>query len=71
MREGLKSVSSSSLTSINSKFEIEKKVLMEQSALKDVNSCWITNISFYLETSVARNSKISLNVVQFFNASVN
>jgi hypothetical protein len=37
--------------------------LMEQHALKNVNNCFNANIYFYLETS--------LNVVHFFNTSVN
>jgi hypothetical protein len=33
--------------------------------------CWNTNISFYLGTSGGPNSSIYLNVVNFFNTSVN
>ncbi len=44
---------------------------MEQHALKNLNNCWNTNISFYLETSSGQNSNLYLNVVYFFNTSVN
>ncbi len=44
---------------------------MEQCNLNNVNSCWNTKISFYLETSDGQNSNLHLNVVHFFNASVN
>jgi len=40
---------------------------MEQHALKNVNSCWNTKISFYLETSGGQNYNLYLNVVHFFN----
>ncbi len=33
---------------------------------KNVNSCWNTNISFYLETSGGQRSNLYLNVVHFF-----
>jgi hypothetical protein len=39
--------------------------------LKNVNNRWNTNISFYLETSDGQNSNLYLNVVQFFNTSIN
>jgi hypothetical protein len=32
-----------------------------------VNNCWNTNFSFYLETSGGQNSNPPLNVVHFFN----
>jgi hypothetical protein len=44
---------------------------MEQHALKNVNNCWNTNISFYLETSSGQSYNLFLNVVHFFNTSVN
>ena len=44
---------------------------MEQHALKNVNNCWDTNISFYLETSGGQNSNLYLNVVHFLNTSAN
>jgi hypothetical protein len=44
---------------------------MEQHALKNVNNCLNTNISFYLEISDGQNSNLYINVVHFFNASVN
>jgi hypothetical protein len=43
----------------------------EQHALKNVNNCWNTNIYFYLETSVGQKFNLYLNVVHFFNTSVN
>ncbi len=45
--------------------------LMEQHALKIVNNCLNTNIYCYLETSDGQSSNLYLNVVHFFNASVN
>jgi hypothetical protein len=45
--------------------------LMEQHALKNVNNCLNTNILSYLETSGGKSSNIYLNVVYFFNTSVN
>jgi hypothetical protein len=47
------------------------KLLMEQRALKSVNNCWNTNTYSYLETSGGQSSNLHLNVVLFFNASVN
>ncbi len=44
---------------------------MEEHALKDVNNCLNTNIYSYLETSGGQSSNLYLNVVQFFNTSVN
>jgi hypothetical protein len=44
---------------------------MEQDALKNVNSCSDTNISSYLETSAGQGSNLYLNVVHFFNTSIN
>jgi hypothetical protein len=44
---------------------------MEQHALKIVNSCLNTNIYSYLDTSGGQSSNLYLNVVQFFNTSVN
>ncbi len=44
---------------------------MEQHTLKNVNSCWNTQITFYLETSGGQNNNIYLNVVHLFNTSVN
>jgi hypothetical protein len=43
---------------------------MEQHALKNVNNCWNTNISFFLETSGGQKSNLYLNVVYFFNTSI-
>ncbi len=44
---------------------------MEQHALKNVNNYLNTNIYSYLETSSGQSSNLYLNVVQFFNNSVN
>jgi len=44
---------------------------MEQRALKNVNNCMSTNIYSYLETSGGQSSNIYLNIVHFFNTSVN
>jgi hypothetical protein len=44
---------------------------MEECALKNVNNYLNTNIYSYLETSGDQNSNIYLNVVHFFNTSVN
>ncbi len=45
-------------------------VTMEQHALKNVNN-FNVNIYSYLETSGGQNYNIYLNVVHFFNTSVN
>ncbi len=44
---------------------------MEERALKNVNNYLNTNIYSYLETSGGQSSNLYLNVVQFFNTSVN
>jgi len=44
---------------------------VEQHTFKNVNNCWNTNISFYLEKYGSQNSNLYLNVVYFFNAIVN
>jgi hypothetical protein len=44
---------------------------MEQHALKNVNNCLNTNIYSYLETSGDQSSNLFLNIVHFFNISVN
>ncbi len=47
-------------------------VLMEQHTFKNVNCCWNTKITFYLETSGGQNNNnLYLKVVHFFNTSVN
>jgi hypothetical protein len=38
---------------------------------KNVNNCWNTNIYSYLKTSDGQSSNLNLNVVPFFNDSVN
>jgi len=45
--------------------------IVEQYALQGGTNCWNTNISFYLKTYVSQNSNLYLNVVHFFNTSVN
>jgi hypothetical protein len=45
--------------------------LMEQRDLKNVNNYLNTNIYSYLETSGNQSSNLYLNVVHFFNTSVN
>jgi hypothetical protein len=44
---------------------------MKQRALINVNNCLNNNIYSYLETSGGHSSKLYLNVVHFFNTSVN
>jgi hypothetical protein len=44
---------------------------MEQRALNNVNTYLNTNIYSYLETSGDQSSNLYLNVVHFFNTSVN
>jgi hypothetical protein len=44
---------------------------MEQCVMKHVNNCLHTNIYFYLETSGGQSFNLYLNVVHFFNNSVN
>jgi hypothetical protein len=46
-------------------------ISMEQHAFKNVNDCLNNNIYFYLETSGGQSSNLYLNVVNFFNTSVN
>jgi hypothetical protein len=49
-------------------FVINRK---EQSTLYNVNNCLNTKIYSYLETSDGKSSNLYLNVVHFFNTSVN
>jgi hypothetical protein len=44
---------------------------MGQHALKNVNNCLNTNIYSYIETTGGQSSILNLNVVHFFNTSVN
>jgi hypothetical protein len=44
---------------------------MEQHTFKNVNNCLNTNIYPYLKTSSSQSFKLYLNVVHFFNASIN
>ncbi len=45
--------------------------MMEQRTLKNVSNYYNTNIYFYLEASGGQSSNQYLNVVHFFNTSVN
>ncbi len=45
--------------------------LMEQCTFKNVNNCLNTNIYSYLETSGGQSYNLYLNVVHFFNTSLN
>jgi hypothetical protein len=45
-------------------------VTMEQCTLQNANNCLNTNIYSYSETSGGQSSNLYLNVVQFFNTSV-
>jgi hypothetical protein len=49
----------------------DKVITKEQRTLKNVNHCWKTNIYSYLETSGGKSHNLYLNVVHFFNTSVN
>ncbi len=51
--------------------KIKQVTTMKQRALKNVNSSRDTKITFYLETSGGQNSNLHLNIVYFFNTSVN
>ncbi len=42
-----------------------------QHALKNINNCFNTNKHTYLDTSGGQSSNLYLNVVNFFNTSVN
>ena len=45
--------------------------LMEQNDLKNVNNCWNTKITFYIETSGGQSSNQYSDIAYFFNAGVN
>jgi hypothetical protein len=47
------------------------RLAMEKHALKNVNNDFNNNIYSYLETSGGQSSNLYLNVVNFFNTSVN
>ncbi len=47
------------------------RLAMEQHALKNVNNDFNIKIYSYLETSGGQSSNLYLNVVNFFNTSVN
>ncbi len=44
---------------------------MKEHALKNVNNCLNANIYYYLETSGGQSYNLYVNVVHFFNTSVN
>jgi hypothetical protein len=44
---------------------------MEQHVLENVNNCWNTNISFYLEISGGQNFSLYFKVAHFYNACAN
>jgi hypothetical protein len=46
-------------------------IQMEWCTLKDVNNCLNTKIYSFFETSGGQSSNLYLNVVHFFNTSVN
>jgi hypothetical protein len=48
-----------------------QRYLMKQCTLKNANNCLNTNIYSYLETSGGKIYNLYLNVVHFFNTSVN
>jgi len=50
---------------------LSKYDAMEQRVLKIVNNCLNTNIYSYLETSSGQSYNPYLNVVHFFNTSLN
>jgi hypothetical protein len=56
-----------------SKFDLKTclNASTEQRTLKNVNNCLNTNIYSYLEASGGQSSKLYLNVVHFFNTSLN
>jgi hypothetical protein len=49
----------------------KRSFLMEEHALKKANNSFNTNIYSYLGTSGGQSSNLYLNVVHFFNTSVN
>jgi hypothetical protein len=53
------------------KNEGEHLYAMEQRAFKNINNCLNTNIYSYSETSGGQNSDLYLNVIHFFDASIN
>jgi hypothetical protein len=56
---------------VNSFSHFQILTLMEQHAIKNVNNYLNTNIYSYLETSGKQSLNLYLNIVHFFNASVN
>jgi hypothetical protein len=58
-------------TLVTSHLGSKKHQTMEQRTLKNVNNCLNTNIYYYLETTGGQSFNLYLNVVHFFNTSVN
>jgi len=58
-------------TIINERIKEAFAQKMEQITLKNVNYCLNTNIYYFIETSSGQSSNLCLNVLYFFNASVN
>ncbi len=58
-------------TLVTSHLGSKKHQIIEQCALKNVNNCLNTNIYSYLETTGGQNFNLYLNVVHFFNTSIN
>ncbi len=50
---------------------VNRKPTMEQRALKNENNCLNTSIYSHIEASGGQSSNLYLNVVHFFNNSVN
>jgi hypothetical protein len=50
---------------------LRETTLMEEHTLRSVNNSLNTNIYFYLETSGGPSSNLYLDVVHFFNTSLN
>jgi hypothetical protein len=57
--------------SIKIKIINDKQPQMEQHAFKNVSNSLNANIYSYLETTGGKSSNLYLNVVHFFNSSVN
>jgi hypothetical protein len=56
---------------LNKRASLMEQGIMEQRALKNVSNCLNKNIYSYLEISDGHSSNLYLNVVHFFNISVN
>jgi hypothetical protein len=56
---------------LNKRASLMEEGIMEQRDLKNVSNCLNKNIYSYLEISGGHSSNLYLNVVHFFNTSVN